>query len=62
MATQVVLLDLAMPGMDGFELCRNLRQLHWGEHAKVIAITGLDDVRARELSRAAGSDVHLVSP
>jgi DNA-binding response OmpR family regulator len=59
---EVVLLDLAMPGMDGFELCRELRKQNWGEHVTVIAITGLDDARDRMRSQAAGFDLHLVKP
>jgi len=39
----LVLLDALMPGMDGFETCRNIRSLPGGEHLPVLMLTGLDD-------------------
>lgn len=58
----VVLLDLEMPGMDGFETCRRLRQCEWGAGATVIAVTGRGELVDREHSKAAGFDLHLVKP
>ena len=58
----VVLLDLEMPGMDGFETCRTLRQHEWGAGTTVIAVTGLGERADKERSRAAGFDLHLVKP
>lgn len=39
-----VLLDVMMPGLDGFETCQRLRQLPGGEHTPVLMVTGLEEV------------------
>jgi CheY-like chemotaxis protein len=59
---EAVLLDIGLPGMDGYEVARRMRELPGLENALMIAITGYgqDDDRAR--SRAAGFDHHLVKP
>ena len=58
---EIVLLDLGLPGINGFEVCRRLKR-EPGLQARIIAITamGTDEDRAR--SRAAGCDHHLVKP
>lgn len=58
----VVLLDLGMPGMDGFETCRCIRQRQWGSRAAVIAVTGYGSADDRAKSAAAGFDLHLLKP
>ena len=58
----VVLLDIGLPGMDGFEVARRLRALPEGEQISIIATTGYGDERTRERSRLAGFDLHLVKP
>jgi CheY-like chemotaxis protein len=57
-----VLIDIGLPGMDGFELAARLREARPPGDLRLIALTGygLDSDRAR--SRAAGFDVHLVKP
>ena len=40
---ELVLLDLIMPGRDGFETCREIRSLAQGKHTPVLVVTGLDD-------------------
>jgi CheY-like chemotaxis protein len=57
-----VVLDLGMPGMDGFETAERLKQQSWGKSVFLIALTGWgrdDDVRR---TLAAGFDEHLVKP
>ena len=61
-APEVALLDIGLPGMDGYELVRRLRERLAGSPARFIAITGYGQARDRELSRAAGFDLHLVKP
>lgn len=58
----VVLLDLGMPVMDGFEACRRIRQRVWGRRAAVVAVTGYGDAEDRAKSAAAGFDLHLLKP
>ena len=58
---QVVLLDIGMPGMDGYETCRRLRALH-GDRLSVVAISGWGQESDKELARRAGFDAHLTKP
>ncbi len=57
----VVLVDVGLPDLDGFEVCRRLRRTH-GYHGRLIAVTGYGQTRDRERSAAAGFDAHLVKP
>ena len=57
----VILCDLRMPGMDGFEFIRRLR---WTQavHAPVIAVLGLSSAEDRERTRRTGFHAHLSKP
>jgi CheY-like chemotaxis protein len=57
----IVLLDISMPGMDGFELSRRLRALFHNEIA-IIAVTAYALEENEDRYRAAGIDRHLVKP
>ncbi|QDV35456.1 PAS domain S-box protein [Tautonia plasticadhaerens] len=59
---EVVLLDIGLPGMDGFEVARRLRQSPEGAAATLIALTGWGQQEDRRRSREAGFDHHLVKP
>jgi len=52
---EVILLDVMMPGMDGFDTCRALRQLPGGEGVPVLMMTGLDDVDSISKAYEAGA-------
>lgn len=58
----VVLLDLGMPAMDGFETARRLREIPELRHARLVALTGFGQPDDRRRTRAAGFDLHLVKP
>ncbi len=58
---EVVLLDLLLPGMDGYEVCRRLREAGL-ESSLIVAMTGFGQQRDRDRSQAAGFDSHLVKP
>lgn len=58
----VVLLDLGMPGMDGYEVCRRLRRTPEGQRLLIIAQTGWGQQQDKERTREAGFDHHLVKP
>ena len=58
----VVLLDIGLPVMNGYEACRRLRQEPWGRSMLLVALTGWGQEEDREQSRDAGFDVHMVKP
>ena len=58
----VVLLDIGMPGMDGYEVARRMRALHPGRHSALVALTGWGQEEDRRRAREAGFDHHLVKP
>jgi CheY-like chemotaxis protein len=58
----VILLDIGLPGMDGYEVCRIIREQPWGEDICVIAMTGWGQPDDRQRSADAGFNAHLVKP
>jgi PAS domain S-box-containing protein len=58
----VVLLDLGMPGMDGFEVCRTLRRRCGNGRPKIVALTGWGRKEDLARTKEAGFDAHLVKP
>ncbi len=58
----IVLLDLGMPRLNGFETARRLRALPHGDAIILIAVTGWGQARDRQLTAEAGFDAHLVKP
>jgi signal transduction histidine kinase len=59
---QVAILDIGLPGMDGFELAGHLRQLPGGAALKLVALSGYGQENDKSRSRAAGFAAHLVKP
>jgi PAS domain S-box-containing protein len=59
---EVVLLDIGMPGMDGHEVARRLRQSPEGRDLVLIALTGWGQEQDRRSSQLAGFDHHLIKP
>lgn len=58
----IVLLDLGMPRVSGYEVCRQIRATAWGGDVIVIAQTGWGQAQDRDRTRAAGFDHHVVKP
>jgi CheY-like chemotaxis protein/two-component sensor histidine kinase len=58
----VVLLDIGLPTLSGYEVCRRIRQQPWGRQMFVIALTGWGQDDDRQKTREAGFDGHLVKP
>jgi CheY-like chemotaxis protein len=58
----VVLCDIGMPGMDGLEVARRLRQDLGLKQALLVALTGYGGEEDRRRSREAGFNAHLVKP
>jgi PAS domain S-box-containing protein len=59
---EAILLDIGLPGMDGYEIAERLRREPGLEGATIIAITGYGEEQAFRRSREAGFDHHLVKP
>ncbi|MEC4891377.1 MAG: EAL domain-containing protein [Nitrospira sp.] len=58
----IVLMDIVMPGMDGFATCAALRQLPGGASVPILIMTGLDDVRSIETAYDAGATDFITKP
>ena len=58
----VVLLDIGLPGLNGYEVCRRIRQQPWGKNLVLVALTGWGKDEDRKKSAEAGFDSHLVKP
>jgi two-component system CheB/CheR fusion protein len=58
----VALIDIGLPGMDGYDLARELRRIRGLGTTRLIAMTGYGHAAARERSREAGFHEHLVKP
>jgi PAS domain S-box-containing protein len=58
----VVLLDIGLPNMNGYEVCRAIRETTWGKHMTIVALTGWGQDDFRKRSSEAGFDGHLVKP
>jgi PAS domain S-box-containing protein len=59
---EVVLLDIGLPGLDGHEVCRRVREQPWGKDIVMIALTGWGQEDDRRKSEEAGFNGHLVKP
>ncbi len=59
---EIVLLDLGIPRMSGYDLARRLREQPWGRDILLVAVTGWGQKEDRERTARAGFDAHLVKP
>jgi CheY-like chemotaxis protein len=59
---EVILLDIGMPGMDGYEVARRFRRRPETDRTLLVALTGWGQASDRQRSREAGFDHHLVKP
>ncbi len=57
-----ILLDIGMPKLSGYEVCRRLRQQDWARQITVIALTGWGQEQDRRRTTEAGFNHHLVKP
>ena len=58
----IMLLDIGMPGMDGYEVARRTRQLPEASDTVLVALTGWGQAEDRRKTKEAGFDHHLVKP
>ena len=59
---QLVLLDISMPEIDGFDVAAKLRDRPWAQDLRIVAVTGWNRLDDRERARSAGFDEYLVKP
>jgi CheY-like chemotaxis protein/anti-sigma regulatory factor (Ser/Thr protein kinase) len=59
---EIGVLDIGMPGLDGYELARRMRKQPWGKSMVLIALTGWGQENDRRRSREAGFDSHWLKP
>lgn len=58
----IVLMDIGMPNMDGYEACARMRKEKWGKRATIVALSGWGQQEDRMRSQEAGFDRHVVKP
>src|SRR5918995_3282224 len=58
----IVLLDIGMPKLNGYEAAQRIREQPWGKDMVLIAFTGWGQEEDRQRTREAGFDAHLVKP
>ncbi|OGA61694.1 MAG: hypothetical protein A3G81_07650 [Betaproteobacteria bacterium RIFCSPLOWO2_12_FULL_65_14] len=59
---EVMLLDIGLPGLDGFSVAKRLRAESSLAHMRIIAVTGIADEGDRQRAMEAGIDQHLIKP
>ncbi len=62
MRPEFILLDIGLPGLDGYEVCRRIKADPTLQETKVVIVTAYSSDEYRERSRAAGCHLHLVKP
>jgi CheY-like chemotaxis protein len=58
----IILLDISLPKLDGYDTALRLRQQPWGKHIVLVALTGWGQEEDKRRTKAAGFDLHLVKP
>jgi CheY-like chemotaxis protein len=58
----VVLLDIGLPKLNGYEACRRIREQPWSKNVILVAVTGWGQEEDRRRSHEAGFDKHMVKP
>jgi CheY-like chemotaxis protein len=59
---EIMLLDLGMPKLTGYEVAQRVRAEKWGQDMKMVAISGWGQSEDQRRSRESGFDQHLVKP
>jgi CheY-like chemotaxis protein len=58
----IILLDIGLPRLNGYDACRKIREQPWGKDMVLIAVTGWGQEGDRQKSKDAGFSGHLVKP
>ncbi|HKQ23107.1 MAG TPA: CHASE3 domain-containing protein [Burkholderiales bacterium] len=59
---EMILLDIGLPGLNGYDVARKIRELPFGKEILLVALTGWGQEEDRRKSRDAGFDRHLIKP
>jgi CheY-like chemotaxis protein len=59
---RVVLLDIGLPKLNGYEVAQRIRQEKWGESMFLVAVTGWGQDEDRQRSEDVGMNLHMVKP
>lgn len=59
---EVILLDIGLPELDGYEVAQLIRQKSWGKNIVLIAVTGWGQESDKQRSKAAGFNAHITKP
>ena len=59
---QVILLDIGLPRLNGYDACRQIREQPWGQDMTIIALTGWGQDEDKQRTLDAGFDGHIVKP
>jgi PAS domain S-box-containing protein len=59
---EVVLLDIGLPRLNGYDTCRRIREQPWGKGMVIVAVTGYGQEEDKKKAEAAGFDYHLTKP
>ena len=57
-----IVVDIGLPGIDGYQVAQALRREPWGQHVRLIALTGWGQTSDKESAANAGFDHHLTKP
>jgi CheY-like chemotaxis protein len=58
----VILLDIGLPGLNGYDACRRIREQPWGKRIVLVALTGWGQEEDKRRAAEAGFDHHLTKP
>jgi signal transduction histidine kinase len=58
----VVLSDIGLPNLNGYEVCRRIRQQAWASNTLIVAVTGWAQTADQQKTKEAGFDAHVVKP
>ena len=58
----IILLDITLPTMNGYDVARNVRSQPWGRHINLIALSGWDLEKDHNKAIEAGFNLHLLKP
>jgi CheY-like chemotaxis protein len=59
---EIVLLDIGLPGIDGYEVAKRVRQTAYGKNVRLVALTGWGQDQDRQRTSDSGFDQHWVKP